>query len=255
MKDHVKQPSLLNGWSVINGELCEVSLQKVFYELSCGEPELEMKKLIVMHQGESHVVESSNYYASEEDYRNGNSMNTSIAHLDIADRANAKNDGFEFWTMEDGIPTKKFHCVTSAWRTVGNNQSTLYDGIPDISKIYKTREDCLAWNEYVISYEDGKKETRKGAGLLLQLTDEQKKAVENVARALKDAEKLGVCIKTLYGDAYAFNTNELADFEIDYEPCDDNLDEKINFFQKEFRCPFEIYDVCEDWSLFFSRKK
>ena len=257
MKDYVKQPSFLKGWSVINEELCEVSLRCVSYKLRCDE--LEMDKLSVLHHGESHVVKFSNYYASEEDYRNGKPMDASNARLNISDRANAKDDGFEFWTMEDGTPTKKFRCVTTVCKSVADPDDVVYDSIPDISKIYKTREECLAWNEYVISYEDGRKETRKGAGLLLQLTDEQKKAVENVSQALKYATELGVRFRTLYGDCYAFNANELGKFETAYEGDEkyykeDGMDEKFNIVRKEFRSPFGVYDIGEDSTLFFSRK-
>lgn len=259
MKNYVCYPSETKGWSVIKGELCEVELMDVNYLINLSGDALEQKTLLVQHQGESHSVEPANYYASEEDYRAGKTMECIQLHFPhVKAKAELVGDGFDFWTMVDGIPAKKHQPITWAHRPT--NEELVFPELLDLNTIYKTREECLAWSEYIVSFKDGHKEPRKGAGLLLQLTDEQREVVTTIEQEMRKADSLGIRIFSLYGDIYAINTKGLENFEFAYSgdrkfQKEQGLTEEFDVLKHEFLCKCNVYDIGEDSVLFFKRKQ
>ena len=255
MENYVMYPQEEKGWSVINGELCEVALQEVFYAMQ--DNELFTHYMFVTHKGEQYKVEPSNYYENEDNYRKGHNMPWYRMYFNINKKVTPKDDGFEYWTMEDGAPTLKFARISGASKYT-DKQIEFY-GLPNTDNMYKTREECLTWNEYVVSYEDGRKETRKGVGLLLQLTEDQKKAVKSIEKAMKKAQELGVVFCESYGIGYAINTSGLQEFEIGCT-CDEDsykgegMDEMFNIQIEPYRCSIGVLQIIEDYSLFFKRK-
>lgn len=255
MRNYVKYPKLDKGFSVINGELCEVALQDVFY--TWMDEGLEQSKLEVSHKGKTHCIKPNNYYESEEDYRKGNTMPCHDVWFIDSHKMISKEDGVEYWTMDNGEPTKHFHRICCGHKKT--NEPFHIDGMPDTSTIYKNRAECLEWNEYTISFEDGHKETRKGAGLLMQLTEEQRKAVKRAESAMRKAHALGVRFFHSYGETYAVNTNELKQWEHVY--CEDvkaykedGYTEELDFQEDQMRVDMPIINSCEEYAIVFERK-
>ena len=259
----INVPRNAKGWSFIDGELREVTIREVWCNYDKETDEFVTTKYLV-DSGERNkyrYVSDDNLYEDENGFRTGTptsyreeSFASNIKHLSYLEE-----NLYGYWCMENGEPVWHTMRISEiVWSFVTNK--LFIQGFPT-PNVYVTREECLRWNEYVVAYEDGRKETRKGACALVQLTEEQKKAVKSVERAFQKARNLGVAFFSLYDECYVANVSEFENWDCAsiYEKSffeEQDMKERVELsamarYGCEKLSPFSVGEECV---LFFKRK-
>lgn len=153
----------------INNVLQEVTIEKVFFkshENEAGEKRFVCTGYEVSFNNTTiNLSPSTNFYRSEEEFKNGNYITKDSGHL---------------WRMRskqwyyDGMCAAEYYAVDHVKSFYYTKQGgfTIVDGF--YPELYTSKEDVYAYNDLRIAYEDGRTEVRKGYFSSLLLNDEQK---------------------------------------------------------------------------------
>lgn len=134
------------------------------------------------------------FYASEADFKNGKPIEPKGEAL------RGSCDGMEADGQYNRYYLERYKMVNYEPTLVrlyvkkfvfGNGpREYTFEGNDNFTNTWRTREECLAWNEYYVKDENGVCHTRIGYKKLTTLTEDQKKMVEEfkaMAKRMKDA--------------------------------------------------------------------
>ena len=104
--------------------------------------------------------------------------------------------------------------------------------VVDGTKYYESKEECYLWNDIVVVEEDGTERIVEALGKKVQLTDEQKKLVEQLNDNFKALHELGVrfAYDVDYGKLKCLNTNNIHYEGVSY--CNDYDNEEFTDLTK-----------------------
>lgn len=200
------------------GELTKVTIVCTRYDVN----EDKSRCVVKLPNGKHHVLLASEpMYRTTTDYEEGSSDSFGMAVLNHY--LPFKNGSY--WIFENGEPVEVKPCPDLI--VIYNcTKETLVDGKPMPETWYRTREDCIKWNDYTIVEADGSKRVQKSKLRRLMLNDEQRGLVETLKKAfeaLKSAGALVVYDQDCCGfDVY--NINDVEDWKFTDDVQEDVLE-------------------------------
>lgn len=228
----VKVPNVKKGFSVINNELCEVTLLRVFVDFKDD----INNTLVVKHQGSEHTVSQKNFYETVDTFHKGTPVawNDDVWFHWFVQGIMFTDGASSCYTFENGEPVYHEFSILSVLVTF--NEEGMVTGVESKdfpANSFQTREDCLAYNDVIVSHEDGTTELRRGIAKMAMLSDEQRALVDEIFSLIRKAYDTGVRINTDWNHTYAFNIKGFSKWSIEYEnPFEGG--EMINLNRDEF---------------------
>lgn len=242
------------GFTMIDGTLTEVTIKKLIAtRQSVEEEEYEVTTILQCPDGKEHSTHIPILmYKSVEDYEKEQKACYEVCSSPFYIRPDGFRGIDEAWIFVDGEP------VTIDIRPLQvvydyEQRKWLLQGIPQ-TNIFRTKEECLSFNEYEIVDEEGTR-TIKGCKALLQLTDKQKELVEQFEQLCKKMDDEGILLASNCCEAFrAYNVKDCADYEFyftneaseDFEQCDRDCGQYVNVHN--------IYESGDDFELYIKRK-
>lgn len=253
-------PKYKNGFSVIEGQLHEVQVKRVvIYYTEQGRKDT----LMVSHRGGTklYTVDGKNFYSTTDDFEQGLSVEfTREVYLSTYLKGEFSDGATYVWVFEGGEPVRKAIDFTEIVVKLDDKISITSPDLPDVT--YSSRAECLSLNDYTVRLEDGTIKVVQGVINLCTLTKEQRALVDEMEALFKKAVDMGIRFAQDYSSSYAFNSNGLKNYAIDYGTAyTANEDGKmvnyelVDLSNSRFKCPFPIGYVCGDEdNLFILRK-
>lgn len=242
------------GFTMIDGTLTEVTIKKLIAtRQSVEDEEYEVTTILQGPDGKEHNTQIPILmYKSVEDYEKEQKACYEVCSSPFYIRPDGFRGIDEAWIFVDGEP------VTIDLRPLKvvydyEQRKWLLQGIPQ-TNIFRTKQECLSYNEYEIVDEEGTR-TIKGCNALLQLTDKQKELVEQFEQLCKKMDDEGILLASNCCEAFrAYNVKDCADYEFyftneaseDFEQCDRDCGRYVNVHN--------IYESGDDFELYIKRK-
>jgi len=251
----VKYYSNDNGYIMYNSVLTEVSIKSIDYDVKKN----VIKYQVALSDGKLISITGDNMiYSSQEGFEAGNNNGYSYKEVENLIRAlsyHVKRDENNLvvevepyiFQFIDGEPKEVAVDVTHiTWTSESKNwECTDKDGIL-LQEWYKNREKAIKWNDYKVVNADGTEIVHKSSLRRMMLTEEQKKAVSEIHKAIEKARKLGVhfCYDSEWDEILAVNSN---DFEKMYSTWDEPEEDETEIEELDMRLAFgskiKFYDT------------
>ena len=214
----------MRGYTMIDGILCHYDFEAVY---------MTTWKNLKYVTSDKKILWDIDLYASTKDFEAGKQAN--LGEISLTDRYLYEEKEFngkptihtKVWEMVDGQPMECLEALDFVHTYRNIFEPILKKGM------YRSRAECLKMNSYEYEDENGNIQTKVGIGKKVQLTDEQRKFIdEEFVGVLNKAKEMGIMLvlnnSTEY--LYAANTKQLKDgaFDIDYSSDIDNDLDWIN---------------------------
>lgn len=242
------------GFTMIDGTLTEVTLKKLIVtRQSVEDEEYEVTTIFQGPDGKEHGSQIPiQMYSSVEDYEKEQKACYEVCSSPFYIRPNGFSGIDEAWIFVDGEP------ATIDLRPLRvdydyEQREWLLQGIPQ-TNIFRTKEECLSFNEYEIVDENGSR-TIKGCNALIQLTSEQEELVKQFEQLCRKMQDEGILLASNCCEAFrAYNVRDCQDYEFyftneaseDFEQCDRDCGRYVN--------AQNIYESGDDFELYIKRK-
>lgn len=213
------------GYTMIDGILCHYDFEAVYMTA--------WKEIKYVSSNNRDILWDIDLYASTKDFEEGNQADCGEITLSDKYAYEKKDDDgrpvilTKVWMMVNGQPMECTEALDFVHTYRNIFEPVLKEGM------YKSRIECLKFNSYQYEDEEGNLQTKVGIGKKVQLTDEQRKFIdEEFVGVLNKAKEMGIMLvlnnSTEY--LYAANTKQLKDgaFDIDYSSDIDNDLDWIN---------------------------
>lgn len=250
----MKMYSDAKGFTMIDGTLTEVTLKKLIVtRQSVEDEEYEVTTIFQGPDGKEHSTQSHILmYISVEDYEKGEQACYEVCSSPFYIRPDGFRGLDKAWIFVDGEP------ATIDLRPLRvdydyEQRKWLLQGIPQ-TNIFRTKEECLSYNEYKIVDENGSR-TIKGCNALIQLTSEQEELVKQFEQLCKKMQDEGILLASNCCEAFrAYNVRDCQDYEFyftneaseDFEQCDRDCGRYVN--------AQNIYESGDDFEFYIKRK-
>lgn len=255
-------------YMIVEGKLTEVKLVKIEYAVLSETA--EARATIMLPNGKRKSVPEKEWgklFGSVKDYEANKPIAVkskclyNISNYSNADGATPHDGQLRWWYMKDGEPKEQVIDIDDLTLDYSDyNKWVLPDDYVPHGYHYKTREDCLSFNEYVSVDKDGKETIHTGKNMLVRLDDDQCELLDDLRDALKKLTDAGVVLvaDTMEG-VQAFNVREVKDwaFGPDRSYIDDEEREKyddINRYAPEFAIELPVSIWADDCTLWIKRK-
>lgn len=215
----------MSGYTMIDGILCHYDFEEVYMTA--------WKEIKYVSSNNRDILWDIDLYESTKDFEAGNQADHGWITLSDRYAYEEKDvDGTttiltKVWEMSNGQPMECLEALDFVHTHRNNFEPVLRDGM------YRSRTECLKFNSYQYEDEEGNLQTKVGIGKKVQLTDEQRKFIdEELVGVLNKAKEMGIMLvhnnSTEY--LYAANTKQLKEgaFDIDYSSDIDNDLDWIN---------------------------
>lgn len=215
----------MSGYTMIDGILYHYDFEEVYMSA--------WKEIKYISSNNRDILWDIDLYASTKDFEEGKQADKGEITLSDKYAYEERNDGgktailTKVWEMVDGQPMECLEALDFVHTYRNIFEPILKKGM------YRSRAECLKMNSYEYEDENGKIQTKVGIGKKVQLTDEQRKFIdEEFVGVLNKAKEMGIMLvlnnSTEY--LYAANTKQLKDgaFDIDYSSDIDNDLDWIN---------------------------
>ena len=242
------------GFTMIDGTLTEVTIKKLIdTRQSVEDKEYEVTTILQGPDGKEHSTQIPILmYKSVEDYEKGQEACYEVCSSPFYIRPNGFSGIDEAWIFVDGEPVT---IDIRPLRVVYDYEQRTWtcEGIPQ-TNIFRTKEECLSFNEYEIVDENGSR-TIKGCNALIQLTREQEELVRQFEKLCKKMQDEGILLASNCCEAFrAYNVRDCQDYEFyftneaseDFEQCDRDCGRYVN--------AQNIYESGDDFELYIKRK-
>ena len=230
--------------TVIDGELTKVVVKETIYNLV----DLCTEYVIATPDGKEIRTRNCELYESESTFRSGVKNCTTIDVTRVLNEANIKYDVNGnvitpyVYRFVDGEPQKDFVEITA----VSKKQPIGING-----EWYRSREECIAANDYVFVDENGVRHLRKSLLQYIKLSEKQKEVFQKLDSVLKEAGECGMKIVYLMEKERlgAFNDAENK-ISVDYYDGDDRYniicDDEMEKHGLVTKSNFLWYMNCDD---------
>lgn len=246
-----------HGYAFIDGRLIECDIKKVRYAFL---PDGLKIVITISHADWTEEIAPENFYFSIDDFKSGENKapNREIWLSSHICRINWGTDKDDFdclcYVIENGRVEKKTIVLNTLDVHYGQS-GHIYDiTSPDIpEERYDLLENAVAHLDVEIVNADGSMTKEPSVASLISLTDEQQALVDKLTDLSKQLKDAGVQIVVDWSGVYAFNTNNVSEWLIQYEP--EEYTERIDLLSKEFAIDFNAFNANEDDMLCIKRKK
>lgn len=220
-----------HGFALINGKLIECDVTMLDWCMVEGVSETWLH---VTYGDKTEKISPSQFFESVEDFRNNVQMPLT-RNVWLPGRlynVNFSDPDFT-WVIEDGRVKQKFldiQTITIRFGENGRVESIESPDIPDVC--YKLKDIAQSFLDIEVLNADGTEKKIIGAANLVTLTDEQRKIVEDMLSIAKKANDMGVRFVADWNGVYAFNSNNVKDWNVEYDEYDgmERVDVQSEYF-------------------------
>lgn len=205
------------GFTMIDGTLTEVTIKKLIAtRQSVEDKEYEVTTILQGPDGKEHSTQIPILmYKSVEDYEKEQKACYEVCSSPFYIRPNGFSGIDEAWIFVDGEP------VTIDLRPLEvvydyEQRTWTCEGIPQ-TNIFRTKEECLSFNEYDVKHADGSVTKRVGINKLVMLDNDQMALFDTLKQTIQQLKDNNVLLMPdCDGDIRAFNLRNVKEWDCDY---------------------------------------
>lgn len=217
------------GFTMIDGTLTEVTLKKLIVtRQSVEDEEYEVTTIFQGPDGKEHSSQIPiQMYSSVEDYEKGEQACYEVCSSPFYIRPDGFRGIDEAWIFVDGEP------VTIDLRPLEvvydyKQRTWTCEGIPQ-TNIFKSKEECLSFNEYDVKHADGSVTKRVGINKLVMLDNDQMALFDTLKQTIQQLKDNNVLLMPDYdGDIRAFNLRNVKEWDCDYDKPEEEGFEEVS---------------------------
>lgn len=208
------------GFTMIDGTLTEVTLKKLIATRnSVEDTDYVVTTFFQGPDGRGYNTQSPTeflMYYSPEDYEKGQELGYEVSSSPFYIRPDGFSGIDEAWIFVDGEP------VTIDLRPLQvvydyEQRKWLLQGIPQ-TNIFRTKEECLSFNEYDVKHADGSVTKRVGINKLVMLDNDQMALFDTLKQTIQQLKDNNVLLMPdCDGDIRAFNLRNVKEWDCDYD--------------------------------------
>ena len=217
------------GFTMIDGTLTEVTLKKLIVtRQSVEDEEYEVTTIFQGPDGKEHSSQIPiQMYSSVEDYEKGEQACYEVCSSPFYIRPDGFRGIDEAWIFVDGEP------VTIDIRPLEvvydyEQRTWTCEGIPQ-TNIFRTKEECLSFNEYDVKHADGSVTKRVGINKLVMLDNDQMALFDTLKQTIQQLKDNNVLLMPdCDGDIRAFNLRNVKEWDCDYDKPEEEGFEEVS---------------------------
>lgn len=206
------------GFTMIDGTLTEVTIKKLIAtRQSVEDEEYEVTTILQGPDGKEHSTQIPILiYKSVEDYEKEQKACYEVCSSPFYIRPDGFSGIDEAWIFVDGEP------VTIDIRPLQvvydyEQRDWTCEGIPQ-TNIFRTKEECLSFNEYDVKHADGSVTKRVGINKLVMLDNDQIALFDTLKQTIQQLKDNNVLLMPdCDGDIRAFNLRNVKEWDCDYD--------------------------------------
>lgn len=206
------------GFTMIDGTLTEVTLKKLIVtRQSVEDNEYEVTTILQGPDGKEHSTQIPILmYKSVEDYEKEQKACYEVCSSPFYIRPDGFSGIDEAWIFVDGEP------VTIDLRPLEvvydyEQRTWTCEGVPQ-TNIFRTKEECLSFNEYDVKHADGSVTKRVGINKLVMLDNDQIALFDTLKQTIQQLKDNNVLLMPdCDGDIRAFNLRNVKEWDCDYD--------------------------------------
>lgn len=206
------------GFTMIDGTLTEVTIKKLIAtRQSVEDEEYEVTTILQGPDGKEHNTQIPILmYKSVEDYEKEQKACYEVCSSPFYIRPDGFSGIDEAWIFVDGEPVT---IDIRPLRVVYNYEQRTWtcEDIPQ-TNIFRTKEECLSFNEYDVKHADGSVTKRVGINKLVMLDNDQMALFDTLKQTIQQLKDNNVLLMPDYdGDIRAFNLRNVKEWDCDYD--------------------------------------
>ena len=206
------------GFTMIDGTLTEVTIKKLIAtRQSVEDEEYEVTTILQGPDGKEHNTQIPILmYKSVEDYEKEQKACYEVCSSPFYIRPDGFSGIDEAWIFVDGEP------VTIDIRPLQvvydyEQRTWTCEGIPQ-TNIFKSKEECLSFNEYDVKHADGSVTKRVGINKLVMLDNDQMALFDTLKQTIQQLKDNNVLLMPdCDGDIRAFNLRNVKEWDCGYD--------------------------------------
>lgn len=206
------------GFTMIDGTLTEVTIKKLIAtRQSVEDNEYEVTTILQGPDGKEHSTQIPILmYKSVEDYEKEQKACYEVCSSPFYIRPDGFSGIDEAWIFVDGEP------VTIDLRPLEvvydyEQRTWTCEGVPQ-TNIFRTKEECLSFNEYDVKHADGSVTKRVGINKLVMLDNDQIALFDTLKQTIQQLKDNNVLLMPdCDGDIRAFNLRNVKEWDCDYD--------------------------------------
>lgn len=216
------------GFTMIDGTLTEVTLKKLIVTRQSVED--EEYEVTTIFQGPDGKEQSTQIpilmYKSVEDYEKGEQACYEVCSSPFYIRPNGLGID-EAWIFVDGEPaTIDIRPLEVVYDY--EQRTWTCEGIPQ-TNIFKSKEECLSFNEYDVKHADGSVTKRVGINKLVMLDNDQIALFDTLKQTIQQLKDNNVLLMPdCDGDIRAFNLRNVKEWYCDYDKPEEEGFEEVS---------------------------
>lgn len=251
----MKMYSDAKGFTMIDGTLTEVTIKKLIVtRQSVEDEEYEVTTIFQGPDGKEHSTQSHILmYKSVEDYEKEQKACYEVCSSPFYIRPDGFSGIDEAWIFVDGEP------VTIDIRPLEvvydyEQRTWTCEGIPQ-TNIFRTKEECLSFNEYDVKHADGSVTKRVGINKLVMLDDDQRALFDTLKQTIQQLKDNNVLLlPDCDGEMQAYNLRNIQKWDCDYDEPDFEDYEEVSRKHEAFNNEVYIPAYSLDCTLYMKRK-
>lgn len=206
------------GFTMIDGTLTEVTIKKLIAtRQSVEDEEYEVTTILQGPDGKEHNTQIPILmYKSVEDYEKEQKACYEVCSSPFYIRPDGFSGIDEAWIFVDGEPVT---IDIRPLRVVYNYEQRTWtcEDIPQ-TNIFRTKEECLSFNEYDVKHADGSVTKRVGINKLVMLDNDQMALFDTLKQTIQQLKDNNVLLMPDNdGDIRAFNLRNVKEWDCDYD--------------------------------------
>lgn len=251
----MKMYSDAKGFTMIDGTLTEVTLKKLIVtRQSVEDEEYDVTTIFQGPDGKEHSTQSHILmYISVEDYEKGEQACYEVCSLPFGIRPYGFSGIDEAWIFVDGEPVT---IDLRPFRVDYDYEQMKWDvqGVPQ-TNIFRTKEECLSFNEYDVKHADGSVTKRVGINKLVMLDDDQRALFDTLKQTIQQLKDNNVLLlPDCDGEMQAYNLRNIQKWDCDYDEPDFEDYEEVSRKHEAFNNEVYIPAYSLDCTLYMKRK-
>lgn len=217
------------GFTMIDGTLTEVTIKKLIAtRQSVEDEEYEVTTILQGPDGKEHNTQIPILmYKSVEDYEKEQKARYEVCSSPFYIRPDGFSGIDEAWIFVDGEPVT---IDIRPLRVVYDYEQRTWtcEGIPQ-TNIFRTKEECLSFNEYDVKHADGSVTKRVGINKLVMLDNDQMALFDTLKQAIQQLKDNNVLLMPdCDGDIRAFNLRNVKEWNCDYDKPEEEGFEEVS---------------------------
>lgn len=217
------------GFTMIDGTLTEVTIKKLIAtRQSVEDEEYEVTTILQGPDGKEHNTQIPILmYKSVEDYEKEQKARYEVCSSPFYIRPDGFSGIDEAWIFVDGEPVT---IDIRPLRVVYDYEQRTWtcEDIPQ-TNIFRTKEECLSFNEYDVKHADGSVTKRVGINKLVMLDNDQMALFDTLKQAIQQLKDNNVLLMPdCDGDIRAFNLRNVKEWDCDYDKPEEEGFEEVS---------------------------